>query len=88
MKLALSGSEKIHNLRHYPAEVLADLRAALAAGAPARPDPRRPGFYDLAGGLRGFYIHVAPDGSVWLLAAWHEPRPVAAETSALLAACV
>jgi streptogramin lyase len=88
MTLQLSGDIRIHNLRDYPAEVVADLRATLAAGASARPDPHRSSFYDLSGGLRGFYIHLAPDGSVWLLASWIERAPATTESASLLAACV
>jgi hypothetical protein len=88
MTLRLSGEGRIHNFRNYPHETVAELRALLASGAPALPDPRRKGFYDLEGGARKFYVHVAPDGSVWLLASWLERRPAAVETPACLAACL
>jgi len=88
MTLRLSGKERIYNFRDYPLETVAGLRAALAAGAAARPDPHRQGFYDVSGGARKYYIHVAPDGNVWLLASWAERRPATMEDPALLAACV
>ena len=88
MTLRLSGKERIHNFRNYPHETVAELRALLATGAAAEPDPHRKSFYDLESGARKFYVHVAPDGSVWLLASWIERRPVALETPACLAACL
>jgi hypothetical protein len=88
MTLRLSGEERIHNFRNYPHETVAELRALIASGAPAEPDSHRKGFYDLESAARKFYVHVAPDGSVWLLASWLERRPVAVETPACLAACL
>ena len=88
MTLRLSGEERIHNFRNYPPETVAELRASLACGAPTQPDPDRKGFYDVESGARKFYVHLAPDGSVWLLASWLERRPVAVENPACLAACL
>ena len=88
MTLRLSGKEKIRNLRGYPAKTVADLRDLLAAGAAAEPDPHRKSFYALSGGGRNYYIHLAPDGSVWLIASWQGRHPVVVEARSLLAASV
>ena len=80
MILKLNGSHDIENLRHYPAESVDKLRALLALGTPAIPDPHRKDFYDVQNGDRVFYIHLCPSGRVLLLAAWrkntaHMPVP-------------
>ena len=86
MTLRLSGENRIHNFRNYPPETVAELRSNLASGAPANPDPHRKGFYDVESGSRKFYIHVAPDGSIWLLASWLNHVSVPAENQGLCAA--
>lgn len=86
MNLRLNGDQRIHNFRNDPPETVAELRIALATGAPAEPDPHRKGFYDVEGGSRRFYIHLAPDGSVWLLASWVKQVSVPAENQGMLAA--
>ena len=86
MTLRLNGDLRIHNFRNDPLEAVAELRLILASGAPADPDPHRKGFYDVDGGSRKFYIHVAPNGSVWLLASWVKRVPVPAENQCVLAA--
>jgi len=50
------------------------------ACAPSRPDPRRPGFYEVDGHSTTYYIFKYPTGTkVLLLAAWdRESDPVAA----------
>ncbi len=88
MTLRLNGNERIHNFREYPAETIADLRSLLAAGVAAEPDPHRKSFYALSGGGRNYYIHLAPDGSVWLLAAWGTHQPLEPPSSSMLAACL
>jgi hypothetical protein len=71
MRLRLCGDRKIDNLRAYQPEIVAELRALLATGAQATPDPRRPGFFDVYSGDRVFFIHVSPvSGTVMLLASW------------------
>lgn len=71
MVLRLNGNLSIDNLRHYPADVLGELRTLLAAGALAEADPHRDNFYELENGSRVFYIHVSPRGNkVLLLASW------------------
>ncbi len=88
MTLRLSGDTRIDNVRNYPSEVVEKLRALLAAGAEADPDPRRKDFYAVENCTRSFYIHVAPGGRVWLLASWLKQSPVSAEDrSELAAAC-
>jgi len=73
MVLRLNGNLSIDNLRHYPAEVVDDLRTLLAGGALAHADPHRDNFYELENASRVFYVHVAPRGNkVMLLAAWRK----------------
>jgi hypothetical protein len=79
MILRLEGNLVIDNLRNYPPETVAKLRALLAAGAPATPDPHRKNFYDLENREHVFYIHVCPSGRVLFLASWLKQR---AETPA------
>ncbi len=67
----------LEDLRNHAPEQLAELRDLLAAGAPARPDPRRPGFYEVDGASQVYYVFVYPAGSkVMLLGVW-EKDPVA-----------
>src|SRR5712692_8578673 len=68
MLLELKGRLIIENLQNYPAETVAKLRALLAVGAVAWPDPRRKNFYDVENGSHVFYIHLTPSGKVLLLA--------------------
>lgn len=70
MILKLDGPLQIEDLRHHPAETVERLRGLLLAGACASPDPHRKNYYDLEDDDRAFYIHVAPTGTVLLLAAW------------------
>jgi len=79
MVLRLNGNTPIDNLRNYSRDIVENLRALLASGAQAYPDPHRKQFYDLVNGSRMFYIHVAPNGKVLLLASWLKES---AETSA------
>jgi hypothetical protein len=83
MVLRLNGNLSIDNLRHYPAEVVDELRTLLAGGALAHADPHRDNFYELDSGSRMFYIHVSPRGSkVLLLAAWRKTAPQELERAA------
>lgn len=86
MILRLNGETRIENLRNYPPEVVEKLRALLLAGADAVPDPHRQNFYDVTNGVRKFYIHLSPRGSVWLLASWLKPAQPPALASAPLVA--
>ena len=83
MTLKLNGTTRIDNLRNYPSEVVEKLRALLKAGAHASPDPHRHDFYDVENGSRMFYIHLSPNGGVWLLASWLKQAQV--ETRTVLA---
>jgi hypothetical protein len=67
----------LEDLRSHSAEELAELRELLSTGAPSRPDPRRPGFFEVSGLDRVYYIFKYPSGSkVLLLGVW-ERDPVA-----------
>jgi hypothetical protein len=69
----------LEDLRSHSAEQMAELRVLLGAGIPGRPDPRRPGFFELDGVNNVYYIFRYPTGhKVLLLAAWQrEADPVA-----------
>jgi len=69
----------LEDLRNHSPEQLAELRLLLSVGAPSRPDPRRPGFFELEGTSNVFYIFKYPTGSkVLLLGVWErESDPVA-----------
>jgi streptogramin lyase len=85
MTLKLNGNTRIDNLRNYPSEVVEKLRALLKAGARTNPDPHRENFYDVEDGSRMFYIHVSPNGGVWLLASWQKRAPVPSPNQTTLA---
>ncbi len=71
MVLRLNHSPEIEDLRKHPSETVDKLRELLASGAPARPDPRRAGFYEVENHSQVFYIHISPvNGKVLLLATW------------------
>jgi hypothetical protein len=69
----------IEDLRNHSAEQVAELHMLLNAGMPGRPDPRRPGFFEMDGVTNVYYIFRYPAGhKVLLLAAWqNESDPVA-----------
>jgi hypothetical protein len=69
----------IEDLREHSEEQLAELRFLLEKGVPGRPDPRRPGFFELDGVANVYYVFRYPTGhKVLLLAAWQrEVDPVA-----------
>ena len=67
----------LEDLWNHSPEQIGELRLLLSAGAPARPDPRRPGFFEVAGDSSVFYIFKYPTGTkVLLLGVW-ERDPVA-----------
>jgi len=67
----------VEDLRNHSAEELTELRDLLSTGAPSRPDPRRPGFFEIPGLDRVYYVFKYPNGSkVLLLGVW-ERDPVA-----------
>ena len=65
----------LEDLRNHSPEQLGELRLLLSAGAPARPDPRRPGFFEVDGDCDVFYIFKYPTGTkVLLLGVWERDR--------------
>ena len=65
----------VEDLRNHSQEELAELRVLLSAGAEMRPDPRRPGFFEVAGVERVYYIFKYPNGSkILLLGVWDRDR--------------
>ncbi len=67
----------IEDLRNHAPEQLAELRLLLDAGVPRRPDPRRPGFFEVDGVASVYYIFQYPSGTkVMLLGVW-DRDPVA-----------
>lgn len=73
-------SPLIEDLRQHSAEQLRELRMLLDAGMPGRPDPRRPGFYELDGVANVYYVFRYPAGhKVLLLAAWQKDTDPVAE---------
>jgi hypothetical protein len=74
----------VEDLHNHPAAQVAELRVLLNASAPSRPDPRRPGFFEVDGRDSVFYIFRYPSGSkVLLLGVWE--RDVVAEMAACAA---
>jgi hypothetical protein len=65
----------LEDLRSHTPEQLAELRLLLTSGAPSRPDPRRPGFFELDGAENVFYIFKYPTGTkVLLVGVWGRDR--------------
>lgn len=72
----------LEDLRNHSQEELVELRALLSVGAEMRPDPRRPGFFEVSGIDRVYYIFKYPNGSkILLLGVWDRDR--VAEIAAL-----
>jgi hypothetical protein len=69
----------VEDLRNHPQEQIAELRMLLYSGAPSRPDPRRPGFFEVEGRSNIYYVFKYPTGTkVMLLGVWgRESDPVA-----------
>lgn len=71
MVVQLSKAAKIEALRPYPSRTMDQLARLLAAGAPARPDPRRANFFELESDSEIFYVHISPaSGRVLLIGVW------------------
>ena len=67
----------VEDLRNHSPEQVAELRVLLSAGAPTRPDPRRPGFFEVEGQSSVFYVFKYPTGvKVLLIGVW-DRDPVA-----------
>jgi hypothetical protein len=74
----------LEDLRNHTPEQIAELRLLLDSNAPSRPDPRRPGFFEIDGEANVFYVFRYPSGSkVLLIGVWARERDRVAE----LAAC-
>jgi hypothetical protein len=72
----------LEDLRNHSQEELAELRVLLSVNAEMRPDPRRPGFFEIPGMDRVYYIFKYPNGSkILLLGVWD--RDPVAEIAAL-----
>ena len=70
----------IEDLRQHSSEQVRELLMLLKAGMPGRPDPRRPGFFELDGVANVYYIFRYPAGhKVLLLAAWQKDTDPVAE---------
>ena len=69
----------VEDLHNHSQEQIAELRVLLNSGAPSRPDPRRPGFFEIEGVTSTFYVFKYPTGTkVLLLGVWtRESDPVA-----------
>ena len=67
----------LEDLRNHTQEQIGELRQLLMSGAPTKPDPRRPGFFEVQGASNTYYVFKYPTGTkVLLLAVW-ERDPVA-----------
>jgi hypothetical protein len=65
----------LEDLRSHSPEQLGELRLLLSVGAPSRPDPRRPGFFEVDGDSEVFYVFKYPTGAkVLLLGVWERDR--------------
>lgn len=70
----------VEDMRQHSKEQVRELRLLLSAGMPGRPDPRRPGFFELDGVANIYYIFRYPAGhKVLLLAAWEKNTDPVAE---------
>jgi hypothetical protein len=75
MILRMPQNTSIENPRFYDAYAVDELRTLLAAGVPARSDPRRQHIYEVESAHDTFYLLVSPiNGSVVLVAKWSRQR--------------
>ena len=73
----------LEDLRNHSPEQVGELRLLLGTGAPSRPDPRRPGFFEIEGPTNVFYVFKYPTGSkVLLLGVWEKEQDPVAESVA------
>ena len=70
MILRMNHNTTIEDLRHHSPQLVQELRQLLAAGVGAFTDSHRKDFYEVENEDRVFYIHLRPNGHVWLLAVW------------------
>jgi hypothetical protein len=74
----------VEDLHNHAAAQVNELRVLLSGNAPSRPDPRRPGFFEVDGRDSVFYIFRYPSGcKVLLLGVWE--RDAVAEMAACAA---
>jgi hypothetical protein len=67
----------VQDLHNHSFEQVSELRMLLEQGAPSKPDPRRPGFFEMQGRQNIFYVFKYPTGAkVLLLGVW-DRDPVA-----------
>jgi hypothetical protein len=73
----LAPDSTIEDPRGHSPEIVERLRLALASGAPAIPEARRPGFFEVHADEHVFYIHISPvTQRITLLATWScQPEP-------------
>ena len=72
--------QPIEDLRKHSPEQLAELRLLLDASLSDRPDPRRPGLFEIDGAANVYYVLRYPSGhKVLLVAAWDRPSDLIAE---------
>ena len=72
--------------RNHSLETQERLRRLLDSRASARPDPKRPNFFEIEDYTQVFYIHVAKaSGKVTLLAVWDRETEQVATCAATLA---
>ncbi len=64
----------VEDLRNHSQEQIAELRMLLHSGAPSRPDPRRPGFFEVEGRSSVYYVFKYPTGTKVMLAWRVGPR--------------
>ena len=73
----------LEDLRNHTPEQMAELRLLLHSGAPSRPDPRRPSFFEVQGDSNVFYVFKYPSGTkVLLVGVWERERDRVAEIAA------
>jgi hypothetical protein len=76
-EIAAASTFDVKDLRNHSPETIATLRGLLAGRADARPDRKRPHFYEIDGETCVFYVYVSPvDSSVELLATWPRTESV------------
>ena len=72
---------QLEDLRNHSSEQLAELRRLLNSGPYLRPDPKRPGFFEVDGQAHVFYIFRYPSGNKVLLIALWERQLVSTNSS-------
>jgi hypothetical protein len=87
MLLRLSGDIRIEDRWNHPSETVEELRALLAGGVEASPEPHRQNFYEIRNGFHIFYVHICPTGKVLLLAIWPAELQFAQQAANLSQAC-